>query len=109
MSNTNLKLAVLIAALVTSNLWWAYRVLDAGVSVTYREAVNEQALAQALALLPAVARPDATRSEVEDAARAAAPSSDPFEANGFVWVGKIGLKFNKQGRLVEARRAWDPP
>jgi hypothetical protein len=105
-------IVLLVLALVMSNLWWAYRLLDTGVTQTYMGAAlddNKQALAQTLALLPVVARPGVSRSEVLAAARSAEPSDVPFEKDGFVWVGKIGLKFNERGQLVEASRAWSPP
>ena len=103
---------LLAVTLVASNLWWAYHLLDMGVAQTYMGVAlddNKQALAQTLALLPVVARPGVSRSEVLAAARAAEPSAAPFEKDGFVWVGEIGLKFNERGQLVEASRAWSPP
>ena len=105
-------IVLLAVTLVASNLWWVYCLLDTGVTQTYMSVAlddNKQALAQTLALLPVVARPGVSRSEVLAAARSAEPSAAPFEKDGFVWVGQIGLKFNERGQLVEASRAWSPP
>jgi hypothetical protein len=33
---------------------------------------------------------------------------EPFEKDGFVWVGSLGLKFDESGRVVEAVPAWQP-
>ncbi len=112
MTRSKGAIVLLAVTLVVSNLWWAYRLLDTGVTQTYIGVAlddNKQALAQTLALLPVVARPGVSRSEVLAAARPAEPSAAPFEKDGFVWVGSIGLKFNERGQLVEVSRAWSPP
>ena len=112
MTRSKGAIVLLVVTLVASNLWWAYRLLDTGVTQTYMGVAlddNKQALAQTLALLPVVARPGVSRSEVLAAVRSAEPSAAPFEKDGFVWVGNIGLKFNERGQLVEASRAWSPP
>ena len=93
MTRSKGAIVLLVVALVASNLWWAYRLLDTGVTQTYMGVAfddNKQALAQTLALLPVVARPGERSS-------------------GRFWVGKIGLKFNERGQLIEASRAWSPP
>ena len=66
------------------------------------------ALAQALAIMPVVVRPDATRTEILEAARRQAQHPDSFEKEGFVWIGRLGLKFDANGRLVEVKPAWSP-
>lgn len=112
MTRTKGALVLLVVALIASNAWWGYRVLDAGVSLTYLGVSlddNREALAQTLALLPVVAKAGVSRAEVVAAAGGADPSAQAFEKDGFLWVGKIGLKFNEQGRLVEVSRAWSPP
>lgn len=112
MNGTKLIILLLAAALVASNVWWACNALDHGISLTYMgDALddNKQALAQTLALLPVVARPGVSRAEIEAAARLPGQPDDSFEKDGFLWTGRIGLKFNQQGQLVEAERAWSPP
>ena len=112
LSKIRLIIVLLTVALIASNVWWAYRLLDAGVTYNYMEVAledNKQSLRQALALLPVVARPGVTRAEILEAAHLPEDSFAPFEKEGFVWVGKIGLKFNEQGQLVEASRAWSQP
>jgi hypothetical protein len=101
----------LLVLLLASNAWWAYRLLDAGVSNTYLDTSltdNETALNQVLALLPCVAKPDVSKDELISVARKAAPNGiEPFEKEGYVWIGSIGLKFNQEGKLVEVKRAWE--
>ena len=79
-----------------------------GVTLTHTS-INldyyRQALNQALTLLPVVARPGTSRDEVLKAARMMNQSNDSYEQDGFVWVGRIGLKFNPEGRLISAIRA----
>lgn len=112
MNKPRLTVIGLVVVLVASNAWWAYRLLDAGISQAYLGASledNKQALNQTLVLLPVVAQPGISKEKIISVARPASDSIAPFEKYGFVWVGKIGLKFNNQGKLVEAIRAWDPP
>ncbi|HEU5322112.1 MAG TPA: hypothetical protein VFX28_15015 [Methylomirabilota bacterium] len=112
MSRPKAAIVVLVLALAGSNLWWLYALVDAGVTRTYMEAAFEehrQALDQTLALLPVVARKSVSRADVISAARLPGLEIAPFEKDGFVWVGRIGLKFDETGRLVEASRAWSPP
>lgn len=106
-----IAIVVLCLALVVSNLWWLYVVFDAGVSDTYlRVSFDEhhQALAELLAVVPAATDPAATRESVLSAARDAAGDDDPFEKEGFVWVGQLGYRFDDDGRLVEVQTAWSP-
>jgi hypothetical protein len=104
-NRTKIALFLCASALIGTNAWWAYRVLDAGISQTYLRASFDTAndmLKQTLAILPVVARPDALRSEVIAAAQRVGASIDPFEKDGYTWVGLLGLKFNEQGRFVYA-------
>jgi hypothetical protein len=105
MSQIKASIVVLAAALVGTNGWWAYRLLDAGISHTYLNASFDTAnelLNQTLAILPVVAKADAPRSEVVAAARKAGASIEPYDKDGYTWVGQLGLKFNEQGRFVQA-------
>ena len=105
MNRSRITIALLVAALVASNAWWAYRVLDAGISQTYMRASfdsTNELLTQTLAVLPVVAKPSASAAEILKAARVPGDSVDPYEKDGFVWVGQLGLKFDKDGRFVRA-------
>ena len=111
MRKANVTIGLLVLALVGSNAWWAYQVLDAGVTATYRDAAlddHQEALAQALAILPIVADPEATPEEVLAAAKGLSRTSVSFEKEGFLWIGGLGLKFSPGGRLVEAVPSWSP-
>ena len=106
MKSSTTAVVALAILLVLSNIFWAYRLLDAGISYTYLESSFEtanNAALQALAILPEVASPSVTRQSIIDAAIRARPGSDVFEKEGFVWVGAIGLRFDENGRLAEAR------
>lgn len=70
---------------------------------------NKEALSQTLAVLSVVAQKGATREKIIAAALMKGDKKDIFEKDGFVWVGKIGLKFNEHGQLLEVQRAWSPP
>jgi hypothetical protein len=103
---TTITISLLFLALISSNIWWAYRVLDAGVSYTYQGVSLEetqQALSQALAIIKVNNANNATREQIVRAAQNAWPSSEPFEKDGFLWVGRLGLRFSDTGRLLEAK------
>ena len=105
MRRSTIAIAVLATALVASNAGLAYRLLDAGVTHTYQSASleeNQQALSQALAVIKAAGAPDYSRQSIVAAAQAAWPGVEPFEKDGYLWVGRLGLRFNAEGRLVEA-------
>lgn len=112
MTRSGVAIALLSAMLVVTNLWWAYKALDAGVSYTYLTVSyedNKQALAQVIALAPILANGNASREEIISVAQRAAGNPDSFEKKGFVWVGRIGLRFGPNGELQEISRSWSPP
>lgn len=112
MTRSGIAIASLSAALAVTNLWWAYAVLDAGVSYTYLKVSyedNREALAQLIAVTPILARGNAGRDELIAAAQREASDPSTFEKEGFLWVGRIGLKFGPNGELREVSRAWSPP
>lgn len=112
MAKTGWSIGVLTALLIVTNLWWAYNALDNGITYTYLKISlenNEEALAQALAVIEAVAHVGATRQSIIKAARDAGSNSEPFEKDGYVWVDSIGLKFDSTGHLISASKSWSPP
>lgn len=96
--------SLLVATLVVSNAGWAYRVLDNAVTCSYRQASleeSQQALSQALAIIRATGSGNPSKASVIAAAQAAWPAVEPFEKDGYLWVGRLGLRFNPAGELVE--------
>lgn len=92
-----------------SNLWWFYWSLDTGVTQAYLKTNldrHEKALQQALSLLAIAARPNVSPAEMIDAASLPEDQSPPFEKDGYIWVGEIGLKFSEDGKLLAAATAW---
>ena len=111
MKKSTVTILVLALALVASNSWWAFQSLDFGVSFTYLEdsyRLHRKALTTAIAVLPVAAQATATPETVVEAAVAAAGGSEPFEKEGYVWVGNLGLQFGPEGRLASVKPAWDP-
>lgn len=107
----SLTIGILVLLLVGTNGWWAWNALDAGVSAAYTEDSlrdNSEALAQSLAAIEAAGRPGATRQSIIAAALAAGDGAEPFEKDGHVWVGGIGLAFDADGRLTGAETSWSP-
>jgi hypothetical protein len=109
---TTLAISVLAVALVGSNAYWAYTLLDHGVSYSYLNDSYRTArdiARQALAVIPAAANPSASRESIIAAAKSADPTgSEPFEKDGHLWVGSIGLRFDEAGKLVGASPAVEP-
>jgi hypothetical protein len=105
MKKSTTIIIILSIALIASNAWWAYKMLDFGVSYTYQGVSLEessQALSQSLAIIKASAAPDASRDSIIKAAEKAWSGSEPFQKEGYLWVGRLGLRFSEQGRLIEA-------
>ncbi len=105
MTKCRASIAVLLLALIGSNAWWVYRLIDAGITHTYMSAsldTTNELLNQSLAILPVVARPGASRSDIINAALVKNDPVGPFEKEGYVWVGQLGLEFNEQGKFIKA-------
>jgi hypothetical protein len=104
LKKTTLIISLLLATLIVSNAWWAYTVLDSGITYTYlRDSYeqNQQALLQSLAITNVLTTEEATRGQVIEAALEICPSSEPFEKEGYYWLGSLGLLFDESDRLVE--------
>ncbi len=111
MKKSTLAILLLVIALLVSNGWWAYQLLDSGVSYTYLEQNfndHREALTTAMAVLPVAAQSVSTPEAVIAAAVAAANGEEPFEKEGFIWVGGLGLQFGPEGRLAAVSPAWSP-
>ena len=111
MNRSRFTILALLVALLGTNAWWAYRAVDTAVTASYRDAVlneHHEALAQAIAVIPLASRPDATPTQVLDAARAAVSAAEPFEKDGLTWVGHLVFRFSAQGRLLQLRPSWEP-
>ncbi|MDM4770410.1 hypothetical protein [Solimonas sp. SE-A11] len=107
------KVVILLLALLLlgSNLWWAARLLDAGISYAQQgDSLKNttEALQQALAVIRVVVASDASRKAVLAAAESAAHEPGSFVKEGYVWVGSLGLRFSEDGRLEDAAPAWSP-
>ena len=100
----------LVIALLGTNAWWLYTVIDAGVTATYREVThreNKEALDQTLAIIPVITGVSYTKEKVIEAARHPYLKSEPFEKEGYIWVGRIGLSFSETGKLYKIKRSWE--
>lgn len=106
MKRSTVILSLIIVLLLASNVWWAYGSIDCGISRTYQGASLDDAtiaLRQTLAILPVVASNPADRTVILEAAKRSADSPASFEKDGFIWVGRIGLKFATDGKLLEVK------
>ena len=112
MKKTTAAIVALGVALVATNVWWAYQLVDSGVALTHQNdslRLSQRALSQALSVIEVGCGSDGKREDVIAAASAAADdAAEPFEKEGYLWVGDLGLKFSEDGRLMEAVPAWSP-
>lgn len=95
---------ILFVSLIGSNAWWAYRLLDAGVSYTYQGASleeSQQTLVQSFEIIKSLVSSDFSRDTIIEAAQKTLDSTEPFEKDGYLWVGSLGLRFNEANQLVE--------
>ena len=112
MARTKIGLLLLAATLLVSNLWWAFQLFDSGVTKSYMAVSledNRIALDQAIAVAKEASRADATQDSIVRAATLSGTHTEPFEKDGFLWIGRIGLKFQDDGTLQDVVRAWSPP
>jgi hypothetical protein len=106
MRSPKIWLVILSLSLLLSNLWWLYRSIDFGVTHTYAMAQCESdrfALSQLEAILPVALNPGHTQEQIVSAVHIDAEDS-PFEKEGYLWVGQLGLKFDASGRLAQVYR-----
>jgi Co/Zn/Cd efflux system component len=106
---STILMSVAIIILLMSNVWFAYASLDCGVSLSYRDVSlhdNATALRQALAILPTVAAAPTDRDAVIAAALRSADHPDTFEKDGYLYIGRLGLKFSADGKLIDATTSW---
>jgi hypothetical protein len=111
MRKTSYLVAALTVALVATNAAWLYKTVDSGVSYSYLSDSYHGARStaqQALAILPVATRVNASQSDVIAAAAKASGDSSPFDKDGYTWVGYLGLKFDANGRLIEAKPNVEP-
>ena len=104
LNKTTFTISLLSVALLLTNAWWAYRLVDAGISYTHQGVSLEEerkALSGALAIITTLGSGHASREQVLQAVQEAWPSAEPFENDGYVWIGRLGLRFDDSGRLVE--------
>jgi hypothetical protein len=111
MNRNKFLVMALVAALLLSNAFWLYNAMDTAVTLEYQGVAlkeHHEALAQALAVVPVLSRPNSTKADVLAAATRAAMSRDSYEKDGFTWVGSLGLKFGGEGRLEAVVPSWYP-
>jgi hypothetical protein len=109
MKKSTITILVLIVVVLGTNAWWAYHALDAGVSFTYQSVSleeNQQALKQSLSILRVLTPTDVSREKIINAAQNSWKSGEPFEKDGYIWVGRLGLLFNEDNQLVEIKKGF---
>ncbi|HEX6592904.1 MAG TPA: hypothetical protein VF050_12985 [Moraxellaceae bacterium] len=104
MNRKKVALAAVITGLMITNLLAIHAAVDCGISLTYLDdsaTHSGMALQQTRAILPLVAK-GAERQAIVQAVQATqtAPVA-PFEKDGYLWVGELGLKFDQDGHFLE--------
>ena len=105
MKRSTIAIIGLTIALIGSNVYWFLQVLDVGIRSTYLKAsfdAQSIALKEALAVLPVAADPKSSKDAVVNVGAAVYSKHQPEISGGFVRLYGVSLKFNEQGRLIEA-------
>jgi hypothetical protein len=100
--------AILAILLIASNGYWLYQKIDAGVTLSYRNQElhdNLETEKQILSALPELAK-GKSRTEIIEILKANT-DREPYEKNGCVWVGWVGLKFSDKDELLSISRVWN--
>ena len=95
---------VLSLALLLTNGFWIFVTIDNAITASYNDVSLEsccRGFRVSLAILRVVTKPAATRDAIMAAAQRAAPGYQPFEKDGFTWIGEVALKFGPGGHLVD--------
>jgi hypothetical protein len=103
MKHNTLAIVNLSVVLIGTNAYWIYAFIDTAIGLQYSRLAfqqSSQALKQAIGL-PIVARSDATPTKVVEELKKIS-KADSFEKDGFTWIGRLGLKFDRDGRVSEA-------
>lgn len=106
MDKAKIAIIGLSVTLVISNCWWACCVYDQMITKMYDDLslkTLRHSVKQCIRLLPVVAN-NSTQNEVIAAAQDI-DGTEPFEKEGFLWVDGLGLKFDKNGRLIQVNPA----
>lgn len=104
MTRARISIIVFSIALIGTNVWWAYNALDNGVTLTYLEDSMQHAARgfnQSVAIIPLVANGAGREEIIAAALKASDLDIEPFEKDGYIWVGELGIKFNAAGKLTE--------
>lgn len=100
---------MLVIALLGSNVWWAYQMIDAGQAANDQAVARESVRAYACHL-EAVAQTWGRALPADSAlarARTALPP-DGFQKDGWHIIGHVALRPGGDGRLSEVRSAIQP-
>lgn len=96
-------ITLLTAALIWSNLYWIYRAFDDDVTAAYREQMvteYEQTTKQTFQIIGLLLKHQNGRSQILSGLSQTS-DSEPFDKDGYHWVGQVGLKFDDQDNLFE--------
>lgn len=107
MGKSKLTIVLLSIALLASNLWWLYSMIDFGILHTHSMQSCEEkskALDQMLSIVAVVAEPHYVPESVIAAARVRGDES-VFEKEGYTWVDGLGLRFDARGRLAQIKQS----
>jgi len=102
MKRSTLAISALMVVLLASNAFWLYKIVDERIGAGLQLAEQREALTQVFALIPVLAQKADRAQLVATASDATLPANkQAFQADGYVWVGSLGLRFAGTGELIE--------
>jgi hypothetical protein len=98
---------LLIITLLGTNGWWLHYAIDAGVTNKYQDQMmyERSGMLEQLILVTPELSSDKNKNEIVDIVKKST-DSEPFEKEGVVWVGWIGLQFNDTDKLIKVIPTW---
>ena len=100
-------IAILIVLLLSSNAYWTYKLLDASVSLSYRDDQIKDMKQYQVGLEKFIV--ELARQKPMKKVVAAAKQSigrEPYKKENCIWVGQVGFKFNVVGKLTAVEPTW---
>jgi hypothetical protein len=110
MNRSKIIILVLLILLIATNVWWAFQAFDHGITITYTIGSlddHKQALDQALMIIPEITSGRGSREEIINSMESRFGLSDGLNKDGYIWIGKLGLRFDDSGKLLEVQPAWN--
>ena len=101
-------ISILTVLLLGSNAYWLFALIDTGVTLTHRDQHIrdlKEANKELSQMIPMLIKSKSKAEIVEIVSNLTA--EEPFEKDGCIWIGRVGLKFSVSGELLSVSKTWN--